>query len=99
MAFETPRGDELHRRVKSVLSLVFLIFNEGYTATTGEEWMRSALCDEVPRLDASLKFTHFWLGWNSVRRALRPAGEATVRRSYCRIRIALCGTTRRFNRE
>jgi RNA polymerase sigma factor (sigma-70 family) len=48
--FETPRGEELRRRVESVLSVVYLIFNEGYTATTGEEWMRAALCDEALRL-------------------------------------------------
>jgi RNA polymerase sigma factor (sigma-70 family) len=52
--FETPRGDELHRRVKSVLSVVYLIFNEGYTATSGEEWMRAALCDEALRLGRML---------------------------------------------
>jgi RNA polymerase sigma factor (sigma-70 family) len=50
LPFETPRGEELHRRVKSVLSVVYLIFNEGYTATSGEEWMRAALCDEALRL-------------------------------------------------
>ena len=48
--FETPRGDELRRRVESVLSVVYLIFNEGYTATSGEEWMRAALCDDALRL-------------------------------------------------
>jgi RNA polymerase sigma factor (sigma-70 family) len=48
--FETPCGDELRRRVQSVLSVVYLIFNEGYTATSGEEWMRAALCDEALRL-------------------------------------------------
>jgi RNA polymerase sigma-70 factor, ECF subfamily len=48
--FETPRGDELRRRVKSVLSVVYLIFNEGFTATSGEEWMRVALCDDALRL-------------------------------------------------
>ncbi len=52
--FETPRGDELRRRVNSVLSVVYLIFNEGYTATTGEEWMRAALCDEALRLGRML---------------------------------------------
>jgi RNA polymerase sigma factor (sigma-70 family) len=52
--FETPRGDELHRRVESVLTVVYLIFNEGYTATTGEEWMRAALCDETLRLGRML---------------------------------------------
>jgi predicted RNA polymerase sigma factor len=54
LTFETPCGEELHRRVKSVLSVVYLIFNEGYTATTGEEWMRAALCDEALRLGRML---------------------------------------------
>jgi RNA polymerase sigma factor (sigma-70 family) len=48
--FETPRGDELRLRVESVLSVVYLIFNEGYTATSGDEWMRAALCDDALRL-------------------------------------------------
>ena len=52
--FETPRGDELRRRVTSVLSVVYLIFNEGYTATSGQEWMRGALCDEALRLGRML---------------------------------------------
>jgi RNA polymerase sigma-70 factor (ECF subfamily) len=52
--FETPRGEELRRRVTSVLSVVYLIFNEGYTATSGEEWMRAALCDEALRLGRML---------------------------------------------
>jgi RNA polymerase sigma-70 factor (ECF subfamily) len=52
--FETPRGDDLRRRVDSVLSVVYLIFNEGYTATSGEEWMRAALCDEALRLGRML---------------------------------------------
>ena len=48
--FETPCGDELRRRVQSVLSVVYLIFNEGYTATSGDEWMRAALSDDALRL-------------------------------------------------
>jgi RNA polymerase sigma-70 factor, ECF subfamily len=48
--FEMPCGDELRRRVASVLSVVYLIFNEGYTATSGGEWMRAALCDDALRL-------------------------------------------------
>jgi RNA polymerase sigma-70 factor, ECF subfamily len=52
--FETPRGDELRKRVESVLSIVYLIFNEGYTATSGEEWMRAELCDEALRLGRML---------------------------------------------
>ncbi|HEX3659800.1 MAG TPA: RNA polymerase sigma factor [Acidobacteriaceae bacterium] len=52
--FETPRGGELRRRVESVLSVVYLIFNEGYTATSGEEWMRAALCEDALRLGRML---------------------------------------------
>jgi predicted RNA polymerase sigma factor len=52
--FETPRGDELHRRVASVLTVVYLIFNEGYTATSGDEWMRAALAEEALRLGRML---------------------------------------------
>ena len=52
--FETPSGEELHRRVQSVLAVVYLIFNEGYTATSGEEWMRAALCEEALRLGRML---------------------------------------------
>ena len=51
---ETPRGDELRPRVESVLLVVYLIFNEGYTATSGDEWMRAALCDEALRLGRML---------------------------------------------
>ena len=48
--FETPRGHELKERIDSVLSAVYLIFNEGYTASSGEEWMRAALCEDALRL-------------------------------------------------
>ncbi|HEY4354897.1 MAG TPA: RNA polymerase sigma factor [Acidobacteriaceae bacterium] len=48
--FETPRGEELRSRVESVLLVVYLIFNEGYAATSGDEWMRSALCDDALRV-------------------------------------------------
>lgn len=43
----TPRGDELRRRVKSVLVIIYLIFDERYTATSGGDWMRAALCEEA----------------------------------------------------
>ncbi len=52
--FETPREDELRRRVQSVLSVIYLIFNEGHTATSGAEWVRAALCDEALRLGRML---------------------------------------------
>jgi RNA polymerase sigma factor (sigma-70 family) len=48
--FEVPRGAELAGRLSSVLEVVYLIFNEGYTATTGDDWMRPALCEEALRL-------------------------------------------------
>jgi RNA polymerase sigma factor (sigma-70 family) len=48
--FELPRGDALAARLASVLEVIYLIFNEGYTATTGDDWMRPALCDEAVRL-------------------------------------------------
>ncbi len=47
--FEVPRKDELAARLASVLDVIYLIFNEGYTATSGEGWMRPALCEEAQR--------------------------------------------------
>ena len=52
--FETPSEDELRGRVESVLMVVYLIFNEGYTATSGDEWMRAALSEEALRLGRML---------------------------------------------
>ena len=48
--FEVPRGDELAARLSSVLEVVYLIFNEGYAATAGDDWTRPALCGEALRL-------------------------------------------------
>jgi predicted RNA polymerase sigma factor len=45
-----PRGAELAARIPSVLEVIYLIFNEGYAATAGDDWMRPSLCDEAPRL-------------------------------------------------
>src|SRR3546814_16326513 len=50
VAFEQPARDELHARLASVLEVVYLIFNEGYSATAGDNWMRPSLCDEALRL-------------------------------------------------
>jgi len=50
VAYEVPRGDELKERLASVLRVVYLVFNEGYAATTGGDWMRPALCAEAQRL-------------------------------------------------
>jgi len=52
--FEVPRGDALAERLASVLEVVYLIFNEGYTATAGADWMRPAMCDEALRLGRML---------------------------------------------
>lgn len=48
--FEVPRGDEFTARLASVLDVIYLVFNEGYTATAGDEWMRPALCEDALRL-------------------------------------------------
>jgi RNA polymerase sigma factor (sigma-70 family) len=48
--FEVPRGAELSARLASVLEVIYLIFNEGYAATAGEDWMRPALCEDALRL-------------------------------------------------
>jgi RNA polymerase sigma-70 factor, ECF subfamily len=48
--FEVPRASELGSRLSSVLEVIYLIFNEGYSATTGDDWMRPALCEDALRL-------------------------------------------------
>lgn len=48
--FEVPRGAELTSRLESVLEVLYLIFNEGYAATAGDDWVRPALCEEALRL-------------------------------------------------
>jgi RNA polymerase sigma factor (sigma-70 family) len=48
--FEVPRGRELAARLSSVLAVIYLIFNEGYSATSGDHWIRPALCEEALRL-------------------------------------------------
>jgi RNA polymerase sigma factor (sigma-70 family) len=48
--FEVPRGAELAGRLESVLEVIYLIFNEGYAATAGEDWMRPGLCEDALRL-------------------------------------------------
>jgi RNA polymerase sigma factor (sigma-70 family) len=48
--FDVPRGGELADRLSSVLEVIYLVFNEGYAATVGDDWMRPALCEEALRL-------------------------------------------------
>ena len=50
LAYETPCGDELSQRLSSVLEVVYLIFNEGYTAARGDDWLRPQLCNEALRM-------------------------------------------------
>jgi RNA polymerase sigma factor (sigma-70 family) len=48
--FEVPRGAELAKRLSSVLEVIYLVFNEGHSATTGDEWVRPELCEDALRL-------------------------------------------------
>jgi RNA polymerase sigma-70 factor, ECF subfamily len=48
--FEVPRGEDLAIRLSSVLEVIYLIFNEGYSATSGDDWLRPALCEDALRL-------------------------------------------------
>ena len=48
--FEVPRGAELAARLSSVLQVIYLVFNEGYSATAGDDWIRPALCEDALRL-------------------------------------------------
>jgi RNA polymerase sigma factor (sigma-70 family) len=50
IAFEDPTKDELAERLSSVLEVIYLIFNEGYSATAGDDWLRPGLCEEALRL-------------------------------------------------
>lgn len=52
--FEVPAGPELRERLESVLEVVYLIFNEGYSATSGEHWLRADLCEDALRLGRML---------------------------------------------
>lgn len=52
--FETPEGSELDERLPAVLEVIYLIFNEGYAATAGEDWLRPGLCEEALRLGRTL---------------------------------------------
>lgn len=56
--FELPRGPELEARLGAVLEVVYLVFNEGYAATRGDDWMRLELCEEALRLGRMLAALH-----------------------------------------
>ena len=54
VAYEVPRGDTLIERLAAVLRVIYLVFNEGYAATAGNDWMRPALCEDALRLGRML---------------------------------------------
>ncbi len=54
LPFELPPAQELSQRLDSVLEVIYLVFNEGYAATSGDDWLRSELCDEALRLARTL---------------------------------------------
>lgn len=55
--FEIPEGEELNKRLSAVLEVIYLMFNEGYSATSGEQWVRPLLCQEALRLGRMLAET------------------------------------------
>ena len=81
--FEVPRGAELAARLSSVLAVIYLIFNEGYSATAGDDWMRPQLCEEALRLGRIL-----------AELAPRGAGGAWPRRAHGDPGVALRGAHR-----
>ena len=96
LAYETPRGEELSERLASVLEVVYLIFNEGYTSARGEDWLRPQLCNEALRMGRVLTSvaprepeTHGLLALmelNASRNAARtdPAGDPILMREQNR---------------
>jgi RNA polymerase sigma factor (sigma-70 family) len=50
LSYETPQGEERNRRLPTVLQVIYLVFNEGYTAACGDDWLRPQLCDEARRM-------------------------------------------------
>ena len=74
--FEIPRRQDLAARLSSVFEVIYLVFNEGYSATAGEDWMRPALCEEALRLGRILAELVPHRGRSS--RARRPHGDPGV---------------------
>ncbi len=98
--FEVPRGAELADRLSSVLEVIYLVFNEGYTATAGDDWMRPALCEDALRSGGSWPSSPRWsprstAWWRSWRSRHRDRGREWARRensSDSSIRTARAGT-------
>jgi RNA polymerase sigma factor (sigma-70 family) len=104
--FETPRAAELAARLASVLEVIYLVFNEGYAATAGDNWMRPALCDDALRLGRILAelmpreaevhglVSLMEIQASRARARVGPAGEPVLLRASrcsCSIRIAHTG--------
>ncbi len=98
--FEVPRGAEFTARLSSVLQVIYLIFNEGYSATAGDDWMRPALCEEALRLGRILAElvpkeaeVHGLVALMEIQASRAKATRRCVRasRSCCWIRIARGG--------
>jgi hypothetical protein len=84
--FEVPHGDELAARLSSVLAVVYLIFNEGYSATAGDDWMRAKRRKSMASLPS----------WRSKRRDSTPATAPRESQCCCSIRTARAGITCSF---
>ena len=100
IAFELPSQQEMSERLASVLQVIYLVFNEGYSATTGEDWMRPALTDEALRLGRVLAGlvpqepeVHGLLALMEIQASRSPPGSArTASRCCCPTRTAGAGT-------
>ena len=101
--FEVPRGADRAAAPGSVLEVIYLIFNEGYSATAGDDWMRPALCEDALRLGRASWPTlapdesevHGLVALMEIQ-ASRPARARTTpmaSRSCCWTRTARCGTS------
>ena len=98
--FEVPRGLDRAARLSSVLEVIYLIFNEGYTATAGDDWMRPALCEDALRLGRVLAElapgepeVHGLVALMEIQASrLKARTERPASRSCCSIRTGRCGT-------
>ena len=97
--FEVPIGEDRASRLAAVLEVIYLIFNEGYSATTGDDWVRPELCGEALRLGRVLAFltpdepeVHGLVAlWSSSRPVCAPASAPPAHRSCSSTRTAACG--------
>ena len=103
VGFEVPAPADFADRLGSVLEVVYLIFNEGYAATAGEDWLRPELCHEALRLGrilasschASRRCTGWWRSWRSRPRAAGPGSGLQASPCCCWTRTGVDGTGRR----